>query len=145
MFLLEKFKILHTWPLISTSSTAVTACTHHGRPFLLLHAVCHGAFAEEPLQRRQGSVGLGHFLVGAGPLKLLPVDLHLHNEALVVAPARLRDELVFEAAALLVQLHDGVLPVFGEDWPLLPRSLISRGEKVLLFFIKDIFFVFILS
>lgn len=50
-------------------------------------------------------------------------DIYLHDKAFVVASARLRDELVLEATSLLIQLHDGVLAVLGEDGTLLPSIL----------------------
>lgn len=37
--------------------------------------------------------------------------MYLHDEALVVASARLRDELILEATSLLIELHHRVLPV----------------------------------
>ena len=49
---------------------------------------------------------------------------HLHDEALVVATARLGRELVAEAAPLLVQLHHRVLAVLGED-----GAVLFRGRK----------------
>lgn len=48
---------------------------------------------------------------------------HLHDEALVVAAARLRDQLILEPAPLLVQLHHRVLPVLRQDWSLLLHVL----------------------
>lgn len=38
------------------------------------------------------------------------VTLHLHHKALVVAASTFRDELVFKASSLLIQLHDRILP-----------------------------------
>jgi len=37
-------------------------------------------------------------------------SFHLHNKAFVVAASTFRDEFIFEASSLLVELHDGVLP-----------------------------------
>ena len=96
---------------------------HHRWPLFLFGGLGHGAFREEPLQRSQGSIRLRHLLIGSRALELLPIDLHLHDEALVVAAARLRDQLVLESAALLVQLHHRVLAVFGQDRSLLTSSL----------------------
>ena len=44
---------------------------------------------------------------------------HLHDEAFVVAAPSLGDELVLEAAPLLVEFHNRVLAVLGQDRPLL--------------------------
>lgn len=52
---------------------------------------------------------------------------HLHDKALVVAAARLRDQFVFQPAPLLVQLHHGILAVFCQNWSLLFHVL--EGEK----------------
>ena len=52
-----------------------------------------------------------------GHSRLRPVRglAHLHYEALVVAFSALGDEVVVEAAPLLVELHDGVLPARRQD------------------------------
>lgn len=57
---------------------------------------------------------------------------HLHHEALVVAAARLGDELVLQPAPLLVQLHHRVLAVLGQDWSLLLHILQAEGQGLVL-------------
>lgn len=99
---------------------------HHWWSLFLFSGLGHSAFTEEPLKCSQGSVSLGHLLIGSRPLKLLPIDLHFHDKAFVVAASSLRDELVLQAAALLVQLHHGVLAMFGQDWSLLASSLTGK-------------------
>lgn len=44
---------------------------------------------------------------------------HLHDEALVMAAPRLGDELVLEATPLLIEFHNRVLAMLGQDRPLL--------------------------
>lgn len=51
---------------------------------------------------------------------------HLHHKAFVVAASTLRDQLVFEASSLLVQLHYRILPTCRQDGTL---SSHLGGEK----------------
>lgn len=74
----------------------------------------------------------------------MPTDLD--NEALDVAAAGLGHQVVLEAAAQLVQLHNGVLAVLGEEGASQEASLSLEGDHegetqqvgLLLIYFKDI-------
>lgn len=53
---------------------------------------------------------------------------NLHDEALFMGPPGLFRQLVFQTAALLIQLHHRVLPIFGQDRTL--TALLKSRKKV---------------
>lgn len=54
---------------------------------------------------------------------------HLHNKPFVMAAPCLRNELIFEAASLLIKLHNGVLAMLSQNRPLLFDALRESTNK----------------